>query len=265
MSSSAGEQSSTLIRNDKKRKRRYHRNVIAGQDPFQSDQSDSVILNPLQESVLPSNASTRPSTLPLLSGLTLAISTMDNNPNNNCDGIKHDQEHHPSDDQRFTYNGVQKKVNMLGARVSGQVHSKVTLLLCTHSALRGLATQRVRKAIRRGVPLVHVQWLYDCEMQGKRLSWNEYLLDAEAAAIVEKHRKNLSSVKSAMASRTSIEDESEIDDSEAGWTPAEDLGCCCICHENGTAEICPWCMDCHVRVLQAAPEGKVIINQQVTK
>lgn len=30
---------------------------------------------------------------------------------------------------------------------------------------------------------------------------------------------------------------------DSGWTSPVDVGCCCVCHENGDAD-CEWCTDC---------------------
>jgi len=35
-----------------------------------------------------------------------------------------------------------------------------------------------------------------------------------------------------------------IPNDDAGWTEPKELGCCCLCHENGTTKDCEWCTDC---------------------
>ena len=40
------------------------------------------------------------------------------------------------------------------------------------------------------------------------------------------------------------DDETNVPDDNAGWTDPVSIGCCCVCHENGTTKYCPWCVDC---------------------
>ena len=214
-----------------------------------------------------------------LNGITLAISTMDNNnnTNNNDTDKKHVPDHHHDSSNSsavvvavlWSYKAVQKLSIQLGARVTGQVHRNLTVLLCTPSAVQHPATQRVRKAIRHGIPLVHVQWLFDCQEQNKCLAFHDYVLDSSSKCKANNNSRKVVNSEKTMAMTTPLstrtliddcigagdstsDDDDKLDETEeedvsgAGWTPAEDLGCCCVCHENGTADQCPWCSECSV-------------------
>jgi hypothetical protein len=157
-----------------------------------------------------------------LTGWTLAISTL------NIKGEKHAN-------QEYSYKSIQELSKSLGATVTGQVHNRVSALLCTSSSLHH-ATQRVRKAVQRGVPLVDITWLFECKKHNRCIDMKGYLFD-------ESEVGNIPAV---------IDDESDsaihVDYEkipENGWSDAVDLGCCCVCHENIDPD-CPWCADCSV-------------------
>ena len=256
MSSSATDLSSIAANNStKKRKRPYSTTKRIASHDDGSDDHDAGT-NPTKV------AKTTTLTL-FLKGMTLAISTMEDK-KHNADNDNNDNDRRRS---LWSYKAVQKLGIELGARVSGQVHRAVTLLLCTPSALRDPATQRVRKAIRHGIPLVHVQWLFDCQEQNMCLEFRDYVLDAKSSCETgdnHKSEKALRLMATTSTARTLIDDCNEIDDSiksvevtgedvsGAGWTPAEDLGCCCVCHESESAHQCPWCAECSVTTGNAA-------------
>lgn len=245
--------STSAVTNSTKKRKRQRTKITSPEDSHNDDGT-----NPSRTRIsTPTNAG---ATLPL-TGITLAISTMDvksKKEENDNGGASSDTDDHT--DQIWSYKTVQKLSMALGARVSGQVHKKLTLLLCTPSALREPATQRVRKAIRHGIPLVHVKWLFDCKAQNKCLEFRDkYLLDTKSKgtiksdqpALVSTSRKEISDCNGANDLTSDTLDETEEDVSGAGWTPAEDLGCCCVCHENGTAEQCPWCEECSITAANA--------------
>ena len=88
---------------------------------------------------------------------------------------------------------------------------------------------------------------------------DKYILDAKSngtiksdqPALVPTLRKDLSECDGAKDSTSNTINETEEGMSGAGWTPAEDLGCCCVCHENGTADECPWCTECSITAANA--------------
>jgi hypothetical protein len=170
--------------------------------------------------------------LPLV-GLTLAISTLD---------VK-GQEHENRD---LSYKSISKLCVELGAKVAAQVHKKVSALICTTTSLQN-ATQRVRKAVKHDIPLVDVTWLYECQKDktdtGLQVSFQDYLLDKSLVREIPKQ-----------GGGGMNPDYEEIPDK--GWTEAEDLGCCCVCHENGSGDVCPWCTDCTTNTAAARAKKK---------
>lgn len=163
-----------------------------------------------------------------LSGLSFAVTTLDIH-----------GETHSNDDQ--SYKAVAALLTSLGATMTGQVHKGITGVLCNASAVRQ-QTQRVRKAVKRGVPLIRVGFLNDCQKEGKRLTIGDYELTAHDLPENNSVRNDGTQVVDTMTSKNGEEEETEeIPDSQ--WTEPVALGCCCVCHENGD-DACPWCSDC---------------------
>ena len=153
-----------------------------------------------------------------LSGLTFAVTTLD------IHGEKHS-----NDDQ--SYKAVAKLLTSLGATVTGQVHKGITGVICNASAVQQ-ATQRVRKAVKRGVPLIRVEFLYDCQKQGERLTLGDYEIIAHDLSANKSSRNDGTQVACTLTTRN--EDQEEIEEIlESQWTEPVALGCCCVCHENG--------------------------------
>ena len=63
-----------------------------------------------------------------------------------------------------------------GATISSQVHKKVHCVLCTSTAVQQ-ATQRVRKAQKRQIPLVDLKWLQQSIKQNQRLPLDSFRLE----------------------------------------------------------------------------------------
>ena len=113
-----------------------------------------------------------------------------------------------------------------------QVCKRTQVLVCTTCAVQK-ATQRVRKAFKKRIPIVNVEWLERCRLEKKKLDYAAYSLDDEAKKAIDNRQETLENDKS-----------TEEVDPNAGWTEAVTLGCCCVCHENGTEKECQWCTDC---------------------
>mmetsp|Transcript_16179 Transcript_16179/g.24729 ORF Transcript_16179/g.24729 Transcript_16179/m.24729 type:complete len:225 (-) Transcript_16179:553-1227(-) len=177
---------------------------------------------------LQSNSNEGSSTLAILSGLTLAISTLD------VKGQKHSKPEN-------SYKKISKAAKRLGAKVTGQVHKRVSVLLCTNTSLEK-ATQRVRKARQYNIPLVDVLWLHECERRKSRVDWNDYEFK-NGDTCTHSRSKKVSNHSSIMSDFNS--DNEDI--SETGWSEGVALGCCCVCHENQDPD-CPWCVDCSINV-----------------
>lgn len=168
------------------------------------------------------------SPLTILSGFTLAISTLD------VKGKKHSH-------QENSYKCISKVAKRLGAKVTGQVHKRISALVCTPTSLQN-ATQRVRKARQHNIPLVDVMWLHQCEKRRALIEWKDYELKNDDLL-------DSSENKTAICRAISVIDDVNLDTNEtipeAGWSEGVELGCCCVCHENGD-EDCPWCVNCSV-------------------
>lgn len=160
-----------------------------------------------------------------LNGLVCSISTTSNNDSKTPESI--------------TYASVSNMTRELGAEVLGQMGKRVKFLICTHSAVQQ-ASQRVRKAYKKKIPIVSVEWLEECYKRNERVDVLDYILDEEAKEAIDSRKERF--IKEGEDNKTS--DEFEIPPDAAGWSEAKSLGCCCVCHENGTEKDCPWCVDC---------------------
>lgn len=162
-----------------------------------------------------------------LNGMIVAVSTLD------IKGQSHE-------DSQSSYKAVSNQCQELGATITGQLHRRVSCLVCNEAAVRN-ATQRVRKAIKKKVPLVDVAWVRECREKGELVDMESFRLDDQAAKVIES-RKVTASEKAVTTTDDDVNTElSGVPDS--AWTQPTSLGCCCVCHENGDKD-CPWCEDC---------------------
>jgi len=148
--------------------------------------------------------------------------------------------------EKLSYKSIVSKCKSLGATVTSQISKRVTLVLCTPWAVTNL-TQRVRKALTKNVDLVHVDWILQCCGGQKKVDYHtkEFLLNEigeKAMKFREDEKKKKEMVESMMEKNETVEKEEEYDENK-GWTEPVELGCCCVCHENGDLN-CPWCVDC---------------------
>ena len=160
-----------------------------------------------------------------LSGMVLAISTL---------AVKNQQ-------HQNSYKTTADRCRALGAMVTGQVHKQVTALICTESAAKK-ATQRIRKALKKSVPIVDVSWLDRCVEKGVAVPRDGYRLDETARnAVLDNKAMTTQDTETHPKDNNVHVDVAEND----GWSEPVELGCCCVCHENGDDD-CPWCHDCDV-------------------
>jgi hypothetical protein len=287
------------------RRRRRSRNKTASGD---NDTNHSHAIDASNKSTAEEAIPTTPTKRLPLAGITVAVSTLvnvvKNSQQHHDDGDKDDTTNHddcedanrePLTTTTTGYKTIRNLALELGATVSSQVHKRVAALVCTtnscfqqkpppqdeteskgitnvNAATSAMATQRVRKAIKFNVPLIHVQWLYDCQTQCKYLPWKNYELDKSLVTIKPPRNDADANTKQANTATNKAKDDNHDDDDsngsvdpneipDTGWTPAQDLGCCCVCHETsaeeGTVSIlsssslpqsssCPWCTDCSV-------------------
>lgn len=143
-------------------------------------------------------------------------------------------------DTEITYSSVAQICKELGAEVLGQVGKRVQYMICTKSAVQQ-ATQRVRKAFKKNIPIVDVSWLEECRVQQKRVDISDYKWDKEAEKAIQARQIQ----NEALESTNNVDEvpQDEIPPDDAGWTDAVTLGCCCVCHENQAETDCRWCKD----------------------
>ena len=174
-------------------------------------------------------AAMNPSSKPL-QGLVLAISVTTNK---NTDDKKRAKQ-----ESGWSYRNAAAHCQTLGATVSSQITKKVTALVASDEAV-SQATQRVRKAMKKGKPIVSLKWLEACAQQGKRVNMQPFSLMEWAAAAIQVYDENKQGANA--KAKTAEEEDEDDDDPNAGWTEAVSLGCCCVCHEMGTTADCEWC------------------------
>mmetsp|Transcript_568 Transcript_568/g.1170 ORF Transcript_568/g.1170 Transcript_568/m.1170 type:complete len:242 (-) Transcript_568:19-744(-) len=163
-----------------------------------------------------------------LAGMTISVSTLSDNTKSS------------SQSESSSYNAVCSLCKELGASVIDLVCKRVNLLVCSEAAVKQ-ATQRVRKAIKRSKPLVSVEWLERCKEDGRKVDLEEYRLDDQARDAIQRREDRLQTAAEAIKDSYTDGDIETLPDS--GWTEPQDLGCCCVCHENGTEADCPWCKE----------------------
>lgn len=191
----------------------------------------------------------------VLSGITVAVSTLKSDDNDDDDS---QTSKNKSDASLSSYHGVCNLCKSLGAAVMGQVCKRVDVLISTETAAAN-ATQRIRKAIKKGKPIVSVDWLQACRSQKKRLDIDAFRLESIAQNSIRKRTDNKSvtdlSAKKIKEENKKKQDEPTDNDDASDLeyaTRTIDLGCCCVCHELGTDKDCEWCVECPVRLQIAA-------------
>jgi hypothetical protein len=195
----------------------------------------------------------------VLNGLTLAITISSSH---------HDKESIPSnihndkdcmspvskeEETAMTYKKACSIAEDLGAKTTAQVHNRVFAVICNESAIQQ-STQRVRKALKKCIPLIHVKWLQECKEKGNRVDIEEYLLTDDAQVVVANREQIAQDLLTANAStkvnandssfckEVDVMDESdeEIINAHLGWSEPISLDCCCVCHDDDRDD-CKWC------------------------
>jgi hypothetical protein len=162
-----------------------------------------------------------------LKGITLSVTTLKDGANS----LDDDKKTTNGNEDASGYNEVCQICKELGAQVTSQVSKRVQLVLCTRFAVEK-ATQRVRKAYKKKIPLVDISWLRKCQETGKLLDVEPFLLDDLAKEIITNREKN----------RTENDGDTGVDvPDNTGWTEPVSFGCSCVCHENGAEKDCQWC------------------------
>jgi len=163
----------------------------------------------------------------VLNGLILAVSS------NHLSSPVKDAQHDNS------YKTIVQELKEAGATISSQVHKRVHALVISSSNKQDTepATQRVRKAVKFNLNIVHVSWIRDSVQQGKRLPIEPYLWNTNAPSDSVSNNNNykLKGEPQNTAKAQMIKEESIS------------LGCCCACHDISDIAAttdCPWCVAC---------------------
>ncbi len=225
----------TVEREKSSRKRSYKESSSAEQERQKVDEKNDVEpkLNKQRRKKqkkidVSCTSDSRKTTKKPLAGMTISVSTLSDNTKSKIE----------EGQTNSSYNEVCQTCRALGATVIDLVCKRVNLLVCTEDAVKQ-ATQRVRKAIKKNKPLLSVAWLDRCKDEGRRVDYEEYRLDAMAREYIQNRQARLRSEQEGLDDENT--DVEAIPD--AGWTEPQDLGCCCVCHENDTTADCPWCKD----------------------
>ena len=152
------------------------------------------------------------------------------------------------ENQEMNYKTIVDLCQTAGATVTSQVHKKVRCVLTTEAAL-DQATQRIRKAWNKGIPVLRVQWLQECirinelvSMEGYRILENQVRQDASG----DRKRPCVDgSIKGTLCKALETTSTSKQRDKKPS-ARVLDLGCCCSCHDIDNAADCPWCADCSI-------------------
>jgi hypothetical protein len=153
-----------------------------------------------------------------------------------------DQQH----TQEMHYKDLVKLCQAAGAIVTSQVHQRVQCVIATASAVEH-ATQRVRKAWKKSIPVVSVDWLQECQLQQRRLPMEAYVLERREEVAKSKGSPGDERSERNLQEAANENETNENETTKEVYVRTVDLGCCCACHdETDTATECPWCADCSV-------------------
>ena len=133
-----------------------------------------------------------------------------------------------------SYKSLSAECVTAGAKISSQVHKKVQAVICTKNAVEHL-TQRVRKGLKRSVPIVDISWVRDSIAVGQRLDIDGYLLNELASSALQNKQKG--------TENSSVNSDKNVASLPDTNITLIEMQCYCTCHENGTTADCEWCAD----------------------
>jgi hypothetical protein len=219
----------------------HHRKRRREQDPSSHTSMDRVKHRKHEKEHLTSPTPSQPKNDPMpLHGYVVAVSILQSATSGTKIGRGSSETKLQDRSPLCSYQEVCARCRDLGAIVSELISKRVFALVCTKEAANQ-ATQRVRKAIKRRIPIVSVEWIVACQEHGQLVSMEPYRLDSEAGMAINR-RQNVRSLT--LEKDLEIEDRIELFDAKIG--KVIDLGCCCICHEQGSTANCSWCTNCEV-------------------
>jgi BRCA1 C Terminus (BRCT) domain len=213
-----------MTRRNKRRPRKRRRGT-SDTNATQTTASTSLVRDGNSAAVIDANRSPLP-----LQGVIVSVSTL----SEERDRSKAQSADNSilSRDRPTSYQDVCARCRALGAAVSEMVSKRIYAVVCSNDAIKQ-ATQRVRKAIKRGKPIVSLEWIEACEDLGQLANIEPFRLDLDAMEAI-KRRKDTQNQQAAEMTPSF----------EQGKERKLDLGCCCVCHEQGTTADCPWCQHC---------------------
>lgn len=205
----------TRTKKESKSEKRTDDTAVAGKNGLDNTKSKKIKSNPLN-------------------GLVLAISTLESNGSafNSKSGTS---------SEITSYKKVCSLCEMLGASITGQVHKKVFAVICNKSAILQL-TQRVRKALKKFILIIDVEWIFRCKREGLRVAHEEYLLIDLAKEVVAKRQIVEDSIekRNVGVAVKHESDEELLMNTDVGWSEPVSLDCCCVCHDDDRDD-CKWC------------------------
>ena len=156
----------------------------------------------------------------------------------------------PVSTQQISYNDLASLVQSHSGVVSQLIGKKTTALVTTSTA-RSACTQKVRKALKKSIPIVDLSWVEDSIEASKMLPLDEYRREEEVEEIVERREQEKEQEKE--KGRSAVGDVSflvsaDVDTPASQWSEPLSYGCSCVCHENNPNIVtdCDWCTDCNV-------------------
>jgi hypothetical protein len=150
------------------------------------------------------------------------------------------------------FSNVMNLCKEAGAKNSNQVHKKTFCLVASESAVAG-ETQRVRKAWKKGIPVVDVAWVRQCVEDGCLRPFGEFLIGSDPSTRKRKVGKAVTEQDWVASVK---DDDNPLQ--EGGWSEGVELGCCCSCHDTHTGVTdCEWCPECSVNTAAK-------VKQQIT-
>jgi hypothetical protein len=209
----------------KRRRPRKRRRGTSDTNAAQTTASTSLVRDGNSAAVIDANRSPLP-----LQGVIVSVSTLSEE-RDRSKAQSADNSNLPRD-RPTSYQDVCARCRALGAAVSEMVGKRIYAVVCSNDAIKQ-ATQRVRKAIKRGKPIVSLEWIEACEDLGQLANIEPFRLDLDAMEAI-KRRKDTQTQQAAEMTASF----------EQGKERKLDLGCCCVCHEQGTTADCPWCQHC---------------------
>lgn len=154
-----------------------------------------------------------------LPGLLLAISAKKQS--NDANGVL-----------QLSYEDVKRAVDASNDALAPTVHRRVSYLVAAPSALEGIGSGRVRKAIKLHIPIVTPQFVLDAKRDQPLSS---YLVDTTSIRVALAFHE--SAKARAVANGEDVADAIE--------PKRVELGCCCSCHDVEGVNSCEWCDSHH--------------------